>query len=141
MVSRLYYADIEPVGFSFGIFVPKRQPLEGYFIAVKEGDYDGRLLLVGKNGTVTDFPGGFYFVTADKRFLVGEYATDGSPLVVMDVERHTAVIDGTKDSTIPEPFNYYRDSSGYFYTEAVIQTARGTKSAITCTVSISNTIA
>jgi len=118
LLKRIYYPDIDPSGFSFGIFVPKLKQPDNYFVAVKEGDYDGRLLLVGKDGTVTDLPGGFYFVTVDKRFLVGEYATDGSPLVVVDVERHIAVIDGTKDDTIPDPFNFYRDSSGYFYTEA-----------------------
>src|SRR5260221_4547774 len=107
LLKRIYYADIDPSGFSYGVFVPKHQPLENHFIAIKEGDYDGRLLLVGKDGTVSDLPGGLYFLTDDKRFLVGEYATDGSPLVVVDVAHARVVIDGSIDPKIPEPFNYY----------------------------------
>src|SRR6266404_2667634 len=39
LLKRVYYDDIEPLGFSYGIFVPKRQPLADFFLAVKEGDY------------------------------------------------------------------------------------------------------
>ena len=56
MATQVSCDDIEPVGFSYGLFVPKRQPVPSYFVALKEGDYDGRLLL----------PGGFYFVTRGK---------------------------------------------------------------------------
>jgi hypothetical protein len=51
LVKRFYYDDVEPVGFSFGAFVPKQQPAPDYFMVVKEGDYDCRLVLVDKRGT------------------------------------------------------------------------------------------
>jgi hypothetical protein len=115
LIRRFYYGDIEPVGFSYGIFVPKTQPLDDFFVAVKEGDYDGRLLLVAKDGSVSELPGGFYFLTSDKRFLVGDYATDDSALVVVDVALRRLVIDSRNDSTVPEILDWYHDPSGYFF--------------------------
>jgi hypothetical protein len=116
LVKHLYYHDIEPVGFSYGIFVPNEQPLPDYFVAVKEGDYDGRLLMVAKDGQLTDLPSGFYFVTSDKRFLVGDYASDDNALIVVDIAKRQIVIDGRKDRKIPEDFRWYRDRAGYFFT-------------------------
>jgi hypothetical protein len=50
LLKRFYYRDINPGGSSFGLFLPKQQPSSDDFVAVKEGDYDGRLLLVDKDG-------------------------------------------------------------------------------------------
>src|SRR6266853_422107 len=91
-LQRIYYDDIEAVGFSYGIFVPKHQPLTEYFIAIKEGDYDGRLLLVAKDGSVANLPGGFYFETPDRRFLIGEHATDGNSVLVVDIAGRQVII-------------------------------------------------
>jgi len=115
LLNRLYYDDIDASGFSYGIFVPK--PLPDYIVAIKEGDYDGRLLLVAKDGTLANLPGGFYFLTNDQRFLVGEHATDSSGLVVVDVVRRQVVIDGGKSREIPPVENWYQDGVGYFFTE------------------------
>jgi hypothetical protein len=41
-------------------------------VAVKEGDYDGRQLLVDKDGSTHDLLGGVFFLTEDRRFLVSE---------------------------------------------------------------------
>ncbi|HST11300.1 MAG TPA: hypothetical protein VLL05_13065 [Terriglobales bacterium] len=112
--KRFYYADIEPVGFSFGIFLPKRQPTEDYFVAVKEGDYDGRLLLVRKDGETQDLPGGFFFVTSDRRFLVSEYSSDLYALAVFDLKENRKVLE-SRD--LPEIGSWYQDDSGYFFME------------------------
>jgi hypothetical protein len=116
ILKQIYYDDIEPVGFSYGIFVPRRQPLTDYFTAVKAGDYDGRLLLIGQDGSLADLPGGFYFVTADKRYLVGLHAMDSSSLVVVDVARRQLVIDGEKER-VPEIHSWHLDAAGYLFTE------------------------
>jgi hypothetical protein len=116
LLQRVYFEDIDAAGFSYGIFVPKRQPLPDYFIAVKEGDYNGRLLLVAKDGNVTNLPGGFYFVTRDRRFLIGEHAEDGSYLVVIDVAQRQVVLDAEMLRDIPKVANWYRDEDGYFFT-------------------------
>ena len=66
-VVRGYYADIEPVGFSYGLFVPAQPPAPHFRAVVKLGDYDGRLLLIRQDGKTFDLPGGWYFLSADGR--------------------------------------------------------------------------
>jgi hypothetical protein len=114
LLTRFYYNDIEPVGFNFGAFVPQRQPVPDYFFVVKEGDYDGRLLLVGKDGHVVDLPGGFYFVTDDKKFLISDYASDERGLTVFDLTNHRMILQ-SRDA--PEIGSWYRDERGYFFME------------------------
>lgn len=116
VMQQAFFDDIDPVGSSFGIFVPEHQPLEEYFVALKEGDYDGRLLIVGKDGNLTNLPGGGFFLTADKRYLIGEHASDYGSLVVIDVARREIVIDGAKKK-LPSVGDWYLDRGGYFYTE------------------------
>jgi hypothetical protein len=116
VLRQAYFDDIEPVGGYFGIFLPKHQPLENYFVALKEGDYDGRLLLVGKDGSLTNFPGGGFFLTADKRFLIGEHASDYASPFVVDLARRQLVIDGEKEK-LSGVVDWYVDNRGYFYTE------------------------
>ena len=114
LVKRFYYDDIEPVGFSFGVFAPKQQPAPDYFMVVKEGDYDGRLVLVDKQGTAIDLPGGFYFVTRDKKFLVSRHSSDEPGLTVFDLGNHRVTLQpkGMFDGN-----SWYHDKLGYFVTD------------------------
>ncbi len=116
LLQRVYYGDIDASGFSYGIFVPKHQPLTD-FIAIKEGDYDGRVLLVAKDGSAANLPGGFYFITPDRQFLIGEHVEDSTYLIVIDLTQRQVVIDGEMVRDIPEVANWYRDERGYFFTE------------------------
>jgi hypothetical protein len=70
---RRYFDNIEPVGTSYGLFVPEVQPPGPFFAVAKNGDYDGRLFLVRKDGKVFDVIGGSYFTTEDKRYLFSQY--------------------------------------------------------------------
>jgi hypothetical protein len=118
LIKQIYYDDIAPVGGNYGIFVPKKQPLEPYFIAVKEGDYDGRLLLVGRDGSVSDLPGGPYFVTPDGHYIVGEYSVDGgTPLIVVDTITREVILQGDNERPTAIINNWYQDAAGYFYRE------------------------
>jgi hypothetical protein len=115
LIKRLYYGDIEPVGFSFGAFFPKQQP-DNYVAIVKVGDYDGRLLLVSRAGEVVDIPGGLYFMTADRRYVISEYASDDSEPAfnVFDLVTGRIILQ-PKDT--PEIGSWYHDESGYFVME------------------------
>jgi hypothetical protein len=114
LVKRLYYANIEPVGGNYGIFVPNQQPSPDYFVAVKDGDYDGRLFVVSKDGQLADVLGGSYFLTADHKFLVSEYSSDLHAIVVFDVGENRKVLESRN---IPEIDTWYQDDDGYFFTE------------------------
>jgi hypothetical protein len=113
--KRISYLDIEPVGYSYGIFVPKVQKSPEYLTLVKLGDYDGRLLLVTRNGTVQNLRGGSFFVTVDGRFLVSDHSSDSPGLSVFDFRKGIAVLD---TETVPYIQEWYRDASGYFFTES-----------------------
>lgn len=113
LVRRIFYGDFEPVGFSYGVFVPAKQPSEDYFALVKVGDYDGRLLLIDKQGAVTDLMGGFFFVTADGRFIVSKYSSDLSGLAVFDLQLHKLLF---KTEDVPDILQWYKNTSGYFFT-------------------------
>jgi hypothetical protein len=114
LLKRFYYPDINPVGGGFGIFLPKQQPMDDYFAAVKDGDYNGRLLLVRKDGETQDLPGGFFFLTADRRFLVSEYNSDLYAVTVFDLKENRKVLES---SNLPEIGSWYEDESGYFFME------------------------
>jgi hypothetical protein len=121
LLRRIYYRDFEPVGDKYGVFSPIEQPSADYFVLVKEGDYDGRLLLVNKSGEVTDILGGSFFV-AGKRFLVSEYSSDSAGLAVFDLESHKLEFQTT---TIPYVQQWYKDGLGYFFTESEWSGASG----------------
>ena len=63
-------------------FCPGSSHLRTTLWPVKEGDYDGRLLLVSKDGVTHDLIGGWFFLTEDRRFLVTEYFSDLYEVVV-----------------------------------------------------------
>ena len=116
-LKRLYYNDIEPVGANYGIFIPKKQPSPDFFVAAKEGDYDGRLLLVSKAGKLSELRGGRWFVTSNGQFLVSEYSSDEAALTVVDLTTGHTVLT-TKPDDVPHVDKWYRDASGYFFSES-----------------------
>lgn len=116
MLRQAYFDDIEPVGGGFGIFVPKHQPFEDYLVALKLGDYDGRLLLVGKDGSLTNIPGGDFFLTPDERYLIGAHDSDYASMFVFDVRSRKLAIDGEKER-LPAIGDWYLDRIGYYFTE------------------------
>jgi len=110
-----YLADMDPAGFSYGVFIPAAQPPAPFFAVVKIGDYDGRLYLVNKEGKVEDLMGGFYFITNDKRYLFSQYATDGTGLVVYDLAEGRTVYSSDK---IPHMHQWYFKDGACFFTES-----------------------
>ena len=111
---QAYFDEIDPVGTDYGIFIPKDQPVPGYFLALKEGDYDGRFLLVGKDGSLTNLPGGGFFLTPDKRYLIGSHDSDYQYPFVVDLARRRLVVDGEKEK-LPGVDEWYMDKAGYFF--------------------------
>jgi len=111
-----YYGDIEPVGGSYGLFIPQNQPPSPYFAIVKHGDYDGRLFLVHKSGEVHDLKGGSYFVTTDKRYLFSEYVSDLSGLEVFDLRTGKTVFTSGED--FPYIYGWYEIHGEYFFLES-----------------------
>jgi hypothetical protein len=47
-----YFDALNPVGSAYGLFVPREQPSNEFFVVLKVGDYDGRTLLIRRNGRI-----------------------------------------------------------------------------------------
>lgn len=77
ILHKKEFIKIEGLGKSYGLYVPAKQPDNQYFIINKYGNYDGRTLLIDRNGRLIDLPGGYYFITKDKRYLFIEHEIDG----------------------------------------------------------------
>jgi hypothetical protein len=114
-IFKKYFDDIDPVGFSYGLFIPDVQPPAPYFAVVKNGDYDGHLYLVNEDGKVDDLMGGFYFMTNDRRYLFSQYASDGTGLVVFDLKAGRIVY---SSNTVPYIHQWYAKNGEYFFTES-----------------------
>jgi hypothetical protein len=116
LFKRVDYNDIDPRDASFGIFVPKEQPSSQYLIAVKEGDGDPRVLLMGVDGSFNDIAGGLFLVTADKRKLITQTTPEGGAVSAFDLAKGELVLDG---ADVPRIHTWHkgRSPSGYFFTE------------------------
>lgn len=114
-VFERYFADIDPAGASFGLFLPARQVPSPYFAVVKLGDRDGRLFLVHQDGRVLDLEGGFYIVSQDKRVIFSQYASDVNKVVVFDVASG-ATLFVARD--LPHIHDWYLIDGNYVFTES-----------------------
>ena len=114
------FDDIAPANFSYGLFVPAKAPSPRYFAVIKTGDNDGRLFLIDReDGSVHELPGGFFFITADKRYLFSEYAGEQQQFVVFDLIAGKIVLDTKTSETARMPgeiYDWYYDGKKYFFT-------------------------
>ncbi len=111
-----YFEDIDAVGFSYGLFVPIEQPPSPYFAVVKNGDYDGRLYLVNKEGKVSNLIGGYYFISKDRKYLFSEYASDDIGLEVFDLMNGQVVFSSTSTPLPGWIEQWYEKDGQYFFT-------------------------
>jgi hypothetical protein len=109
--KQLVFPDIDPVGGSYGLFMPKEQPIPGYLFFEKYGDYDGRLYLVDTKGHLTNLKGGWFFLDYSKRFLFSEYVSDGPEITVFDLRRRRVIF----NSEIPSDVDWYRIGNKYAF--------------------------
>ncbi|WP_041855300.1 hypothetical protein [Candidatus Korobacter versatilis] len=116
VVTRLSFLAIDPGGFSFGLFLPLRQPIPDALVIMKEGDYDGRMIVISGDGKVANLPGGLYFQTEDKRYLIGLHMRDDTGLAVVDVATRSMVLDEKALKDSGEIGEFYKDERGYFFT-------------------------
>jgi hypothetical protein len=116
-----YFDDMNPAGFSFGLSVPLKQPSPDFLAVVKNGDSDGRLFLIDRKGMVTELPGGFYFVSFDRRYLYSEYTANIQEVVVFDLLFGKIILDTkTSDSSLlpGDIYDWYHDGSKFYFTIA-----------------------
>jgi hypothetical protein len=113
IIKKMFF-DIAPVGFSFGIMVPKKQPSKKYIALLKLGDYDGRLLIIDKQGVEINMRGGFYFIFND-RYLFSQYASDLGALTVFDLQLGSIIYSNDR---LPYIHKWYTSKDILFFTES-----------------------
>ena len=111
---QVHFDDIDPSGSSYGLFVPKAQP-HPFLAVVKNGDYAGRLYLIGKDGSVLESIGGSYILTSDGRHLISVLLSDVSGIAVVDLEMTKALFSVQET---PPIYDWYQTGMTYFFTEA-----------------------
>jgi hypothetical protein len=111
---QVHFADIDAVGSSYGLFVPKVQP-RPFLAVVKNGDYAGRLYLIGKDGSVLESIGGLYILTSDGRYLISELLSDVSGIAVLDLAKPKVLFSVRETPYIQQ---WYQSGSTYFFTES-----------------------
>jgi hypothetical protein len=112
-VLQRYFDDFDPVGASYGIYVPAAHPDKRHFALIKLGDYDGRLYLVREDGRTFDLDGGSYFVAGDGRFLFSQHDSDMPNLTVFDLAEDRVVFSTREGLEIME---WYTKDGQVFFT-------------------------
>lgn len=83
-IDSLYFDNMAAGKGCAGIYMDNRQPDPNHFILTKFGDFDGRTLIINKQGQIRNITGGKYFITRDKRYLFSIYESDLSGIAVFD---------------------------------------------------------
>jgi hypothetical protein len=107
--ANLFYDDIMTDNGTAGVLFPKKQPREDLFIAMKFGDFDGRLIVVDREGQANSVPGGNFYVSEDNKYLFTNYESDQTGLTVLDLDKNDEIFadSSTLDSKLGQW--YYQD--------------------------------
>lgn len=85
LLSRRTFGASETlsVGGHSGLFMPQHQPLPSAFLITKHGGYDGRTLLINKEGKIIDLPGGSYAYEPKSKRFFSKHESDLPPLITV----------------------------------------------------------
>lgn len=109
--SQIHYENIEAVGGCAGIYVPDQQPIPGYLIGSKFGDYNGQLIVVNHLGEIKTYLGGIFYVSKDRKYLFSNYDSDLNGLTVIDMENNEVLFESEIEKYLADW--YYFDSKYY----------------------------
>jgi hypothetical protein len=91
---ELYFKDIDPMGLSYGLFLPPEQPSPSHRLITKVGNYDGQLILVRDNGHVSQIHGEGYLVDKQRELLFTTHAEhDRLKLLIFDLAADRVILD------------------------------------------------
>jgi hypothetical protein len=88
--GMLFYDDIQ-FDNAAGLFFPKKQPREDLFMVCKFGDFDGRIIVIDRDGKINDSPGGDFYVSEDNNYLFSNYSSDQNGVTILDLGKNNAL--------------------------------------------------
>lgn len=92
VTGQMFFDDISPDFGPAGIFFPVKQPREDLVVAMKFGDYDGKIIVVDRDGNVNTMPGGDFYLSEDNQYLFSNYSSDQPGLTIIDLDKNNAVL-------------------------------------------------
>jgi hypothetical protein len=128
VAHTIYYSNMNAVGGCSGVYIPAVQPRKDYFLVVKNGDYDGNIIIIDSTGNITkEKGGGSIQVSSDKRYMFADYDSDEPGITIYDFEKHKTLFTPDSpevDSNLKGQFQigawYYQDNKymARVYTDA-----------------------
>ena len=110
---RLYFAQQDPSDPPYGLFIAPMELLPDHLAVVKLGDGDGHLILIHKNGRVTDLDGGTFFLDREQQWLYSQHLSDVSGLTVYDLREDRVLF---QTLAVPRAARWYRSGRDYLFT-------------------------
>ena len=93
----------EPVGGSYGI--SKGLKINGHFIFTKHGDYDGRTIIVNKNGKIHNIIGGLAYLDEASNLLISNYESDLAGFSLFDLKQDSVLMEMEDFENAPRSFH------------------------------------
>ena len=93
-------SDIEALGGCSGVYSFKIDTFNDYFFISKFGDYNGRLLILDRNGHITNIPGSSFYLSKNHRYIFTTQDSDIGGLTIYDLKTRKILFDSEHD-TIP----------------------------------------
>lgn len=92
VMGQMFFDDISPDYGPAGIFFPTKQPREDMLIAMKFGDYDGKLIIVDRDGNLNVAPGGDFYLSEDNDMIFSNYSADQAGVTILDLDKNKLIV-------------------------------------------------
>jgi len=109
LVDNIIFKDIEPLGWYFGVFLPKTQELKDHFLMFKFGDYDCRTLIIDSKGKIHNIGGGDYSLYKNQ-YIISRYHQDSiTNLNIFDIVKNRIIFSINKTGELGNLYLYNSD--------------------------------
>ena len=92
VTGQLFFDDISADYGPAGIFFPVKQPREDMLVAMKFGDYDGKLIIVDRDGNLNVVPGGDFYLSEDNDMIFSNYSSDQPGVTILDLDKNKLIV-------------------------------------------------
>ncbi|BDD08324.1 hypothetical protein FUAX_07560 [Fulvitalea axinellae] len=115
LVDSLTFKNIEAVGKGLGMTSPIE--IDNHLVLTKHGSYDGRTIIINKEGRVFNFAGGENFYNKIDKTIISFYDSDLNGLSVFDLKSDSLIISITNHED--SPVSVYRDAKNRIFINCV----------------------
>ena len=125
LLETIHFDSLEAVGGGAGLFVAPNQEGKHFYIIHSAGGYDGRIVVIFRNGKVINAEGGPYFITRNGKYLFSEHASDIGGVTVINLRKKEVELVTTD---VPLAIEWYRRGGEICFIMRDIDTKLGDES-------------